>query len=295
MTDPRPPQIEDRLRAALAARADKVDPSPDGLARIEEKLMTDTRSTQKLVLGGLAAAVLIVVAFVIGLNVGDDDTGVVSDTSSTTEPESTTTTEPQTETTPAPTSTTEPSTAGEVDPFTVAWPVPGIHEFGTAEEAGEAYATDVLGFTRMTEGEYRSGDSRSGEYVISDREGGRETAILVRQMEDENWYVLGSQTPDIVVDTPTAREQLTSPFTTTGSALAFEGHVDIVILHQLDLAEVGHGFVTGSGTPPAGPFEGEIEFESQNEATPAILIFRTMSAEDGHVEMATSFTVTLVS
>ena len=93
-----------------------------------------------------------------------------------------------------------------------------------------------------------------------------------------------------------SRAELTSPFSTTGEALAFEGTVDVVVLASTDLsAPIGEGFVTGSGTPPAGPFEGEISFTAPAEDTPGIIVFRTRSAEDGHVEQATSIPVTLLA
>jgi hypothetical protein len=297
MTETPPPDdrdlVERRLREALAHRASTIRPSSDGLDRIEEKIMEERNrqdDRRKWIYGGAAAAaavVLVVIGFLVADD--DDDTDVVADTSTTTS-----TTEPTTTSTSATSTTTTEPFAPEVDPFAVAYPSPLTSQrFESPEAAGRAYATDVLGFTDLVVSEFRQGDSRSGELPVSNREGGPETLVLLRQMEDGTWYVLGSTTEDITVDEPEARATIGSPFRTTGSALAFEGTVEVLVRTQDDPAVLGEGFVTGSGTPPAGPFEGMIEFDAPADETPGIVVYRTTSARDGTVEQATSFPVAL--
>ena len=286
--------IEARLRAALAARAATIDPSPDGLDRIEEELMSGSpndRNRNRWVIGALSAAAAVVLVLVAVTILDDDDgTDVTADTT-TTAADTTTTTE---STTTTEVTTTEPF-APEVDPFAVAYPSPTTSQrFDSPESAARSYATEVLGFTELELGEFREGDSRSGEVPISDRPGGPETSVLVRQMADETWFVLGSTVADIQVAEPSAQDAVGSPFETSGTALAFEGTVSVVVLTQDDPgAPIGEGFVTGSGVPPAGPFEGEISFTPPTEDTAGVLVYRTHSAEDGHVQQATSFPVRL--
>lgn len=299
MTDHRsdPDPTAERLRQALQHRAAGIEPSGDGFRQMEEKLMS-TRSVtdrRKWVIGGLSAvAALLVVVLVTTTVAGDDDGDVATATSETT---TTTTTEPEettTTTTEAPVATTTPF-ASTVDPFSVAFPSSvDSRRFHSPSSAAQSYATDVLGFTELVLGDFRQGDSRSGEVPITDREGGPETVVLVRQMEDDSWYVLGSHTEDITVDEPAARDGVSSPFGTSGSALAFEGTVEVVVLVQGDPEPIGTGFVTGSGTPPAGPFEGRIEFTAPAQETAGVIVYRTSSAEDGHVQQATSFPVRLL-
>jgi hypothetical protein len=298
--------VEERLRAALADRAAHIEPSPDGLDRIEEELMneaptntstsTSTSTSRRWIVGGLSAAAAILLV-VVGLVVlGDDDErGVVADSTSTTTESTTTTSEgPTTTTSDGPTTTA--LFVPDVDPYAVAFPSPTTsRRFDSPEPAAQAYATEVLGFTELEMGEYLAGDSRSGEVEISDRPGGQVTVILLRQMEDDTWFVLGSNNGDIVVDQPEAGGSVQSPFTTSGQALAFEGTVNVYVLAQDDAGPLGEGFVTGSGSPPAGPFEGEISFTAPAGDTPGILVYRTFSAEDGHVQQATSFPVRLVA
>ena len=291
-------EVEDRLRTALAARAATIEPSPGGLDRIEEELMSDptttsTTSRNRWIIGGLSAAavVLLAVLGVVLLGDDDDDTDLAAETTTTTE-ETTTTTEETTTTSEA---TTTTAFAPEVDPYAVAFPAPTTsRRFESPESVAQTYATDVLGFTELQVGEFRAGDSRSGEVPITDREGGPETTVLVRQMEDDSWFVLGSVTGDVTVDQPESGDSISSPFETSGTALAFEGNVGVVVLRQDDPGSpLGEGFVTGSGVPPAGPFQGEISFEPPSEETPGILVYRTASAEDGHVMWAASFPVRL--
>lgn len=289
---PEPTDTERRLRDALSDRATRIQPSTDGLTRIEEKLMSehDRPANRKWLYGGLSAAAVAIV-LVVGLVVLDDgdDTGVIADSTSSTTDTTTTTT-----TTTSTTTTSEPPFQPEVDAFAVAYPSPLTSQrFESAESAAQSYAIDVLGFTELMVGEFHEGDSRSGEVPVTDREGGPETTVLVRQMEDDTWYVLASITEDITVETPTAGDAISSPFDTSGTALAFEGTVDVLVRAQDDPAVLGEGFVTGSGTPPAGPFEGSIEFAPPAAETPGIVVYRELSAEDGHVRKATSFPVRL--
>lgn len=298
MTDhpgaPVPTETERRLRDALSDRADRIHPSTDGLARIEEKLMSaqDAPSNRKWLYGGLSAAA-VVILLVVGLVVlgdDDDDAGIIADSSTTTTDTTTSTSTTSTSTT----TTSAPPFEPEVDAFAVAYPSPLTSQrFESAESAAQTYAMDVLGFTELVVGEYRAGDTRSGEVPVTDREGGPETTVLVRQMDDDTWYVLASITEEITVETPTAGAAISSPFETSGTALAFEGTVDVLVRAQDDPAVLGEGFVTGSGTPPAGPFEGSIEFSPPAEETPGIVVYRELSAQDGHVRKATSFPVRL--
>ena len=287
--------VEDRLRAALGVRAAHIEPSPDGLDRIEEELMSEapTSPNRRWIVGGLsAAAVLLVVVGLLVLDGDDAEEGIVADSTSTTTESTTTTEGPTTTTTEGPTTTV--TFTPEVDPYAVAFPGPGTsRRFDSPEPAAQAYATEVLGFTELVVGDFQQGDSRSGEVEITDRPGRQVTVVMLRQMEDDTWFVLGSSNGDITVEQPTAGAAIQSPFTTSGTALAFEGTVDVLVLAQDRPDPLGEGFVTGSGTPPAGPFEGEISFTAPSGDTPGVLVYRTRSAEDGHVQQATSFPVRL--
>lgn len=288
-------EVADALRDALVDHARIIEPGPDGLRRIEERLMSEPTSpgrNRNWILGSVAAVVvvLLVALGVVLARDDDDDTDVAADTttSSTTAETSTTVAESTT------TSTAAQPFEPEVDPFAVAYPSPRTSQrFESPDAAARAYATEVLGFTELVLGEFLQGDSRSGEFAITDREGNPTTTLFVRQMEDDTWYVLGSEATDVTVEKPEAGDAIASPFETAGLALAFEGTVDVLVRTQDDPMPLGEGFVTGSGVPPAGMFVGEITFTPPSAETPGILVYRTLSAEDGHVLQATSFPVRL--
>jgi hypothetical protein len=291
------PHVTARLRRALAAKADTIDPEPDRLDRIEEQLMSRTPLTdaQRWTVAGVAAVATLLVVALLVVSTGDDGdgdlaTGTTSSSSTTTAVEETTTS-----TTEAPETTTTTTTfTPVVDPFAVAFPSPNdSRSFDAPASAARSFATDVLGFTELVLGSATPTGEATAEVVIQDREDGPETRVSVQQMEDGAWYVVGAATDDIRVATPTPGTSLASPFETTGEALAFEGNVEVLVLAQDDPMPIGQGVVTGSGTPPAGPFEGRIDFTPPPEPVAGVLVYRIHSPEDGRVVRATAVPVRL--
>lgn len=294
MTDER--ETTERLRRALAARAETIHPEPDGLDRIEERLMARTPLTdaQRWTIAGVAAVATLLVVALFVVTSGDDDTDVATDTTtSTTAPEEDETTTSTTTTEPEETTTTAAFTP-VVDPFAVAFPSPlDSRSFEEPQAAARAFATEVLGFTELViDGPTPTGEAQA-EVVVRSREGGPETVIALEQHDGGAWYVLGATTEDITVDAPTPGTSLASPFETTGQALAFEGTVQVVVLVQGDPAPIGEGFVTGSGSPPAGPFSGSIEFQPPEEPVAGTIVYRIQSEEDGQVTHAAAVRVRL--
>lgn len=256
---------------------------------------TPLTDAQRWTIAGVAAvATLLVVAlFVVSAGGDDDDGDLATGTSTTTVPvEDTTTTTAAPEETTTSTTTFTPT----VDPFAVAFPAPeDSRRFDAPASAARAFATDVLGFTELVLG----GPIETGEGTamvpVQQREDGPETIVSVQQMEDGAWYVLNASTEDITVDVPAPGTSLASPFETTGQALAFEGSVEVLVVAQGDPQPLGQGVVTGSGTPPAGPFQGRIEFAPPPEAVAGVIVYRVHSAEDGQVTHAAAVRVRLTT
>jgi hypothetical protein len=251
---------------------------------------TGLTDAQKWTLGGVAAVVVLLALAVVLLagNADDDDAGPTTTTSAeTTTTEAPTTTEEQTTTT----TTFSPA----VDPYDVAFPSPeGSRRFEAPAAAARAYATDVLGFSELVLGGPRQTGEDAAEVVVQDRDDGPDTVVSLQRAEG-TWFVLGSSTEDIVVTQPVPGTSLATTFETTGEALAFEGNVEVLVLAQDDPTPLGQGTVTGSGVPPAGPFEGDITFTAREAATPGILVYLVRSPEDGRVVQATSFRVRLTT
>ena len=182
------PNVVSRLRHAIEARSSQVEPSADSLSRIEEKLMDAQRSdTRRRVLIGLGAAAAVVALVLAAVVLTDDDDAPVSSEDTTTTSESTTTS------TTEDTTTTTTAFQG-VDPDVPLYPDPtSSQRFDSPESAAAAFAT-FAGYTHPVIGEFQQGDSRSGEVAVRANENGAPTTVILRQLEDDAWYVIGVTT-----------------------------------------------------------------------------------------------------
>jgi hypothetical protein len=236
----------------------------------------------------LVVAVAVIVALVAVLvwqRDGDDDTvtdPTTTEVPTTVAPTTAPTTAPST-TTPTPTSTPAPAPG---DTATAVFPDPSTSlRFDDPVAAAGAFAVDFVGFTDPVVGEFAQGDSRSGEVEVRPKAEGPATTVFVRQLgSDDSWWVLGSATSDITLDTPATGDTITSPVALTGTALAFEGHVTVEVRQDGAREPIGTGIVTGGGDM-VRPFSGEVEFTAQTTERGALILL-TDSAEDGRVWQA---------
>ena len=142
-------------------------------------------------------------------------------------------------------------------------------------------------------GEFRAGDSRSGEVPVRPNATGPETTVLVRQLgSDGTWWVLGSSTANIQVASPAALATISSPVALHGTSTAFEATVDVEVRADGVAQPVGKGFVMGGANGQMGPFDGSLTFTAP-AATGGAVVFSTLSAETGHVAEATVIRVRL--
>lgn len=166
----------------------------------------------------------------------------------------------------------------------------------TAEDFGRVY----LGMASPVIGEVREEEPRAVEVDLRPNERASITTTLdLRQLgdrDDSPWTVVAAQTEQIVVDEPAAFAEISSPVHVSGRALAFEGHVNVEVrAGGQEFGEaLGEGFVTGSGVPPPGPFEGDIEFE-EVPAQHGAIVFYEPSAEDGSTLAATVIQIRFAS
>ena len=172
------------------------------------------------------------------------------------------------------------------------WPdVESVTRFDDPVEAARSFAVDLVGFTDPVLGEFRQGDSRSGEVELQPRAGGPVSIVLLRQLApDETWWVLAAVHEDIVIEKPQPRSVIDHPLRLSGRARAFEGTVQVSILADGSPDPIGEGFVTGSGGLDLGPFDGEIPFQTPQVDWGALVLY-TESAEDGSVWAVTAIRV----
>ena len=236
-------------------------------------------------IAALTVAVAAVAALITLLVWPDDEADDVATEPTTTLAPSTTaapTTEP---------STTEPTTAttataavpAPVDTSTAVFPFASSDvRYDDPVEAARGFAVDFVGFTDPIVGEFMQGDARSGEVAVRPMADGPVTTVFVRQLgTDGTWWVLGSATADIATDAPGPGAEITSPVAVSGSALAFEGTVNVEIRQDGTRQPLGSGIVTGGGDV-LRPFSGEVEFSAPSEQSGAV-VFLTRSEQDGRV------------
>ena len=256
-----------------------------------------------------------VVALVVGLAallvaVGTDDAGAPADSISEptrAPPESTPpATTPSSSATPTTTDTDEPITSAHspsasdttstmLPPTTVAeqvspeiWPRQGSDvRYVDPVSAAEGFAVDFVGFDPVIVGDFAPGDSRSGEVEVRTRPEGTPTVVHVRRLADDAWVVVGASNENITVAQPAVLDEIASPMVVAGSAMAFEGTVQVMLYSDGSDEPIVTGFVTGSGGPEPGPFAEVFEWNTVTARGGTLLLFSTSPA-DGSIEDATA-------
>jgi hypothetical protein len=281
-----------------------VPPTPNG-----ESAEAEERSTRRWPM--IAGIVVIVAALIAALFLFTDDDDETSDpvaTSATTDIDQTTTPTDTTAPTTEPPATTETTATTEVvettAPTTDAPPVPDDAvrtalwpwvdtdvRYVDPVEAATGFATDFLLFDEPIVGDFMAGDSRSGEVEVQSFVDGPITVVFVRQLtDDDSWWILGAASENIVIDEPEALAEVVSPLTVSGTALAFEGTVDVQLRADGNGEPIFEGFVTASGGPEPAPFTESFEFISPNE-TGGALVMLSLSSEDGSVIEASALRI----
>ena len=265
-----------------STRPADLPPTPDGPVAPGP----DRRRRPVWLIVALVAAMALVAALVAVLVWPDDGEDAVTAPTTTEAPEPTAT-ETTTPTTESPTT----AAPAPVDTSTAVFPyASGDVRYDDPVAAARGFAVDFVGFTDPLVGEFMQGDARSGEVEVRPVADGPVTTVFVRQLGDEGtWWVLGSATADITVDSPATGDTITSPVTLTGSALAFEGTVNVEVRQDGARSPIGTGFVTGGGDVMR-PFSGEIAFSTPS-AERGALVLLSLSAENGQVWEAATLRV----
>jgi hypothetical protein len=97
--------------------------------------------------------------------------------------------------------------------------------------------------------------------------------------------VLGSASPNVIIQDPAVRAVIGSPLTISGQAKAFEGNVNVELRADGVSEPLFTGTVTGGAGPDFAPFEGTFEFTDPGSGGGALLA-TVPSAEDGSVTEA---------
>jgi hypothetical protein len=171
------------------------------------------------------------------------------------------------------------------DDFLAVWPYDGAAPVRDPVEATRTFATAYLHFTNPMVGAFQPGaSSDSGTVELRATSRGPATSVQLRQRADGDWFVIGSTTDDIDLDSPEAGATVTSPVEVRGQALAFEGTVVVEVRQDGSDEPIGQGVVTGGGDVKR-PFNGSITFDEPTKPSGALVLY-TESAEDGSVSRA---------
>lgn len=190
--------------------------------------------------------------------------------------------------TPGPSSAAPPVPA---DAVTAVWPTSAVPtRYSDPVAAARGFAIDLAAFAAPVVGDYRAGDSRSGEVEVRPAPDGPVTTVFVRLLGDGTWWVLGSATADVTLESPSAGDLVAGTAELRGTALAFEGTVDVRIMDDT-LATLATGIVTGGGDV-ARPFTGSFPFDGPASPYGTILL-TTASGADGSTWTASVVRVAL--
>lgn len=296
-----------------------------------------TGGPNRVVVAAVAAVIVILVGVIVVLLLRGDDDGDLADiTTTTTAVEVTTTVEATTTTTPettttvdtttttAPeTTTTAPGTTTTVTPATTTtttteaaptttlppgitpeeeavtvWPwVDDEIRYDDPAAAALGLFTDLIDMFEPRVGEVMQGDARSAEVEIFSGTFAIPTFVSVRQMSDDTWWVLGAFSPNLMLDEPTADDEVTSPIELRGDSTAIEANVlvDIYLVGQPD--PIYAWFFTGGGSMgEMFPFETTIELDDEvlpDQPRRALLVLSTDDPRDGGRSEATVVRVVL--
>ena len=189
---------------------------------------------------------------------------------------------------PSPSITPSPPAPDANEPLAGAvWPMPDSEtRYTDPVEAARGFAVDFVGFTEPVLGEFLVADSRSGEVEVKPSDDGATTIVFVRKLGDDDfWWVLGSASQNVIIQSPAVRATVDSPLTVSGQARAFEGNVAVELRADGAAEPLFNATVTGGAGPDFGSFEGTFEF-SDPGAGGGALVATVPSAEDGSVTEA---------
>lgn len=304
--------IDDDLRSALRARAQRIEPGPGGWDRIQDRLADERRRRWQRTRSLMATAAVAVTALAVGtLGLLRSEGRVVE-----TGPAGTPTSGELPNTVPPPGG---PPPMNDVGPPTAVpgvWPFTTVAELEAYEGAREtryddpvdvtrAFAVEYLGMVDPVVGEPEEGEAGTAKVVLRPRgEAGQPlptgamdtTVVLSPSGPDGPWNVLYATSSNIGLDGGHVLNQVESPVTVSGRSRAFEGTVQVEVRQAgMEAGEsLGTGFVTGGAGPDFGHFAGEVAFRPATTDRGALVLY-TESAADGSVLEATVVIVTFAA
>jgi Immunoglobulin-like domain of bacterial spore germination len=270
-----PPDIEDRISAALHAEADRVSP-PTGSLDVIRRRGGAARRRRRMLLSGAGAAALVAVAVAVPLLGQDPDGVTVSD-----DRESTTTTGPDTST-----STTAPPVRAPLPDLDQAmWPDPAGELFTDPVAAARSFAQAVVGVDDPPLSHFRAGEPGTGEVdlyrVTEDGQPMDRVAstITVRQLDGEHWFVTAASSNDVRIESPASRTEVSSPIAVAGEGHGYEATIIVQLRARNAGVDVLAEVVAAGGSGEAlEPFSAVLPFDYPSTRVGIVLASDTSGA-----------------
>ena len=159
--------------------------------------------------------------------------------------------------------------------------------YSSPAAAARGFASGLLSMREPIVGTFRRGDARSGEVPVTPFAGGPETTVAVRQLTPSgDWWVLGSSTPDVVIDGPHALATVPTSFAVSGVGTAFEAVVDVTLWSDGETKALLRTTVREGSMGVRGRFR--VTLSARGHAGPATLVMYLRSPRDGSVIAAST-------
>jgi len=169
------------------------------------------------------------------------------------------------------------------------WPYyGGVARYYTGAAAARGFAAGMLGMVDPTVGTYHGQSSTAGYVDVAPSAVATPTRVRV-SLINGSWWATSASTADIAVTSPTSMQLITSPVALRGSAVAFEGVVNVSLYIDGGSVPVSRTTVMGGGDVMR-PFTGSMKF-SAGHATYGTIIFYTKSMKDGSTALGEAFRI----
>jgi hypothetical protein len=161
----------------------------------------------------------------------------------------------------------------------------------TAAAAAKDFAVQMLAMSNPTVGAYQRESSRAGLVDVSPPGGATPTVVRVsRLLGDQTWWVTGATCAEVVIDTPTTLQEVSSPISLTGSSTAFEAVVNVSLYADGTTAPIATTTVMGGSNGTMGPYQGSLSFPATNASHGSLVVY-TRDAKTGATATASAVRV----
>jgi len=178
---------------------------------------------------------------------------------------------------PEATSSLAPPTTSVVLEQPAIWPM-ADEVFETPDEAARSFVGNVFKVTPVF-GEYRAGDSRSGEIevLIGEQPAVVRSTLLLRQLgPDDGWFVIGSVNPHMTIASPISGAVVPAgKVIVSGTARGFEAQVSVTAYVAGDARQViSQRYVLAGSAEESEPFAVEFDLSSAEPGSLVMIVVK---------------------